>query len=634
MKRYLLALAAVVLTLLFTGCTSEPGDKLTQRQDTPVVTLRREKTEETEALVTPAQEQMVTISTSCGDIRGIQQDGYLEFRGVRYAVAERWEKAELVTGWDGVYDATSWGDRCCQYTGFYGTQMSRTQQFYANEAIFEWPAGYSEDCLNLNIWVPEAAENCPVLVYIHGGAFMNGSNTDTSTDGAVYAQNGIIMISINYRLGAFATAYGDGYTGNLALTDQIAALHWIRDNIKDYGGDGSHIVIMGESAGAVSVQNLLYSPLVEEGLISGAIMMSGGGYLSGNPTTATSAEYAWRSIKEYMGVESLAELKDVSASELYRGWLQFAGSQSGASNLVLNGESLTDNLLTALRKNTVQNVPCIIGVLSEDCSPYTLYQSAVSYASKRAEVDGEPVYLYYFDRVQPGDTTFGAFHAADLYYVFGTLYRNVRPFDDIDYRIAEDMISYFCNFVKTGDPNGTGLAVWEAATEETQEFLHFGDEEPAMVEPDVERLQNNAKTKTAFPYAASIDPAPGSQETDDKKAISPEDLLGSWEITGWDIPATGGRKDLDYEAVFEFTESQRNYYIGGVLNNTRDYVWKDEYTIVITIEGADYTCGIYWGDDGGMRLEDPRYGIVYTCYCRNRQDADQDGDKGQNDRRG
>ena len=142
------------------------------------------------------------------------------------------------------------------------------------------PIAYSEDSLNLNIWTPDGAEDCPVLVYIHGGSYMTGSNTDASTDGEAYAHHGVITVAINYRLGPFHSVWGDGYTGNLALTDQLTALRWVKDNIADYGGDPERITVMGESAGAVSVQNLLISPLVEDGLISGAIMLSGGGSLS------------------------------------------------------------------------------------------------------------------------------------------------------------------------------------------------------------------------------------------------------------------------------------------------------------------------------------------------------------------
>ena len=145
-------------------------------------------------------------------------------------------------------------------------EYNETKYFYYNEFRKGETYTYDEDCLFLNIWTPEKAENCPVLVYIHGGSFVKGSNSDPAIDGEAYTRRGIIMVSINYRLGPFASPYGDGYTGNLALTDQLTALRWIRDNIEDYGGDPQAITVMGESAGAISVQNLLISPWLRRGL--------------------------------------------------------------------------------------------------------------------------------------------------------------------------------------------------------------------------------------------------------------------------------------------------------------------------------------------------------------------------------
>ena len=496
----LLALSMLFSLVACDGSTGETGDGWQ---------LRREKLTQEEMDQTPTEDQLITLDTACGQIQGIQQDGYREFRGVRYATAERWEQAQPVESWDGVYDATTWGDGSCQYFGFYHMADSTVSQFYMDEAIASAPIQYSEDSLNLNIWTPDDAEDCPVLVYIHGGSYMTGSNTDASTDGEAYAHHGVITVAINYRLGPFHSVYGDGYTGNLALTDQLTALRWVKENIADYGGDPNRITVMGESAGAVSVQNLLISPLVEDGLISGAIMLSGGGDLSsiGSPTTPELVEPIWTTLKQNLGVSSIDQLKELPADELYAAWLKALGAYSGtATTPVLDGVALTQDVGEALKQNTVKDVPCIIGMLSEDMWPLTLYNAATGYAQSRAEAGGKPVYLYYFDRQQPGDNSFGAFHAADLYYVFGTLYRNQRPFDDTDYRIAENMIDYISNFVKTGDPNGSGLTQWESATTEDQKFIHFGDEAPSMVEPDIEALSATQLEGWVFPYADSIAP--------------------------------------------------------------------------------------------------------------------------------
>ena len=632
MKKVIALLLALVMVFSLVACGKKGKDPAgeTPSGDQPSGTTpsvaddweqRREKMTQEEADTVP--DEFVTIETKLGTVKGVQMDGYREFRGIRYATAEQWKNAvPVTTPWTGVYDATAWGDRSLQFKGLYGFADSVINQFYDDEALVTFPASYSEDSLNLNIWTPDNPENCPVLVYIHGGAYMTGSNTDTSTDGEAYAEHGVITVAINYRLGPWANVYGDGFDSNLALTDQLTAIRWVKDNIADYGGDPSRITIMGESAGAKSVQNLLMSPLMEEGLISGAIMMSGGGNMkqSDNPMSSSVMGVLWQQVKNAGGYSSLSEMLDLTNVELFEIWAKNLGELSDvAATPIKDGVALVEHVDLALKNGNIQNVPTIIGMLSEDMVPYTLYNAAVDYAFSRASAGGEPVYLYYFDRQQPGDTTFGAFHAADLYYAFGTLYRNWRPFDDIDYRISHNMIDYISNFVKTGDPNGSGLATWEPATTESQQFMHFGDEEPAMMTPDKYFLNDNQYNKPKFPYADKIK-YPGMNDDgtvnnpEEGSPIDPEDLLGEWIITGWDVAADGSHVPLDYEAIFTFEETQRYYYVKGDLSNTRDYYWKDETTIVIIMDGTEYECGAYWGRDGYMMLEDPRYGIIYTCY--------------------
>ena len=472
-------------------------------------TLRREKMTQTEAEWIPEEQDIVVLETALGSVRGIQREEYLEFRGIPYATAERWEQAVPVTGWEGVYDATRWGDRCAQYKGFYATADSVVSQFYDDEALIEFPAQYSENGLNLNIWTPVRGENCPVLVYIHGGSFVKGSNSDAAIDGAVYARRGVLLVSINYRLGPFASVYGDEYTGNLALLDQLTALRWIRDNIADYGGDPDRITLMGESAGAISVQNLLLSPMVEEGLIAGAIMLSGGGSMRciGTPVLPAVPLSVWRKVKAAMNAENLTELKDLPAQDLFACWSEQAGElKELAPQPVMDGVVLSSTVRAALSSGQVKDVPVIIGMLAHDIVPHDLYTSAVEYAEKRSEAGGKPVYLYYFDRVPPGTPTFGAFHGADLYYVFGTLYRNQREFAKADYRIAEDMIDYIANFARYGDPNGEELPLWEPAKAGDVRFLQFGDKAPDMMEPDGEALKKTQLTRPMFPFAPAVRP--------------------------------------------------------------------------------------------------------------------------------
>ena len=150
--------------------------------------------------------------TACGVVRGLALDGYEAYLGIRYAKAERWEQAVQAGLWEGEYDAPGFGAGPCQFRGFYGVEDSAINRFYYEEAKTQFPAVYSEDCLNLNIWTREDARGFPVLVYIHGGAFRTGGNGEPFVDGAAYAKRDVVMVSVNYRLGPFHSVYGTPVT--------------------------------------------------------------------------------------------------------------------------------------------------------------------------------------------------------------------------------------------------------------------------------------------------------------------------------------------------------------------------------------------------------------------------------------
>ena len=217
----------------------------------------------------------IVKQTPCGNIRGAQTEGFCVFSNIPYAHAKRWERPEEVTAWEGEYDATQPAVWSMQEAAFREVRTP-TRLFYNYETVVKQFQRYSEDGLRLNIWTPLAAENLPVLVYIHGGGYNSGGCSALHFSGEGYTQKGIICVSINYRLTAFASAVGGEHTGNYGLWDQICALQWLRRNIAAYGGDPERITVMGQSAGAMSVQNLIYSPLAK-GLFQGAIMVSGGG---------------------------------------------------------------------------------------------------------------------------------------------------------------------------------------------------------------------------------------------------------------------------------------------------------------------------------------------------------------------
>ncbi|MDD6159509.1 MAG: carboxylesterase family protein, partial [Oscillospiraceae bacterium] len=610
MKRATVLLLALAMILPMVAC-KKSGEQTPAPAARDTWEQRTEKMTQEEVDQAPSADQLVTIETKLGSVQGVQKDGYREYRGLRYANAQRWQEAVAVTTpWTGVYDATKWGDRCMQFKGIYGFADSVINQFYDDESLVSFPAGYSEDALNLNIWTPDDAKDCPVLVYIHGGAFMTGSNTDPSTDGEAYADHGVVTVAINYRLGPWSNVYGDGYTGNLALKDQLTAIRWVKDNIADYGGDPSKITIMGESAGAMSVQNLLMTPLMEEGLISGAIMMSGGGYLGNDkPMSASTMDVIWQQVKLACGYNSISDMLGLSSKELFESWaLNLGKLSSSAATPIMDGEALVERADQALANGHVQNVPTMIGMLSEDMTPYNLYKAAVNYAIGSAGAGNKPVYLYYFDRQQPGENKFGAFHAADLYYAFGTLYRNWRPFDEVDYRISHDMIDYITNFVKTGDPNGAGLATWEPATVESQQFMHFGDEEAAMMTPDKSFLNDNQYNKPSFPSADKIK-YPGVEEPTGSDAsfdltnartATKDDLVGTWNYVGlYKEGAWNTMKDkfVITDGTFTYGQYASSITFDGNVMNIIDW-------------GCTMTC--WFNPAGQLIIEDSR-NMYYVC---------------------
>lgn len=450
----------------------------------------------------------VYLDTPCGKIRGLRQEENLLFEGVKYANAGRWETPELVEHWDGVYDATRFGPQCSQQLAFHKvySQSDRYSQFYyeqnAQKPIYE----YSEDGLNLNIWAPEEGKNLPVAVFIHGGSFVTGGNNAPNIcNGADYCKRGVILVNINYRLNAFATGYDKTHKGNYAIKDQVAALTWVKNNISAFGGDPDRVTVMGESAGALSVQLLLYCPYAR-GLFQGAVMMSGGGNFEtlGTPTCSEISETVWKKVMEKFGADSLDQLKEVPACEVYDAWLE-AGTSDAAlaghyAKPIVDGEWIPAVFSELAERHEILDVPCILGMSSQDMYPYYLYSFAVDWAAYHEQNGRKPVYGYYLDRQVPGGDDVGAYHGVDLWYAFGTLDRNWRPFEEIDYRISENMIDYFAGFIKTGVPRAEGLAEWEPMTGGSTRFLRFGDTLPEMYQPPVEHLISDIRnTLKPFP---------------------------------------------------------------------------------------------------------------------------------------
>lgn len=412
-----------------------------------------------------------TVLTPCGRVQGsdCNIEGVISFKGIRYAVAERWAYPEIVTSWEGTYDAAAYGNCSYQPRAFYDEAENPGKIFYYNEFRKGETYTYDEDCLFLNIWAPEDADEnskLPVLIYIHGGGFTGGCGHEKHFDGPMWAQKGVIAVTINYRLGPMGfvclpeLTEEAGHSGNYGLYDQLAAIKWIRDNIFAFGGDRDKITVMGQSAGAMSVQHLCQSDLAK-GLFRSAVMSSGVG-LSSFMTGSYEKRYDfWKEVMKKCGASDLEEFRKTSPEKLFKAWKETKGSAMAASP-VKDGLLIKD-------KAKPMNIPYMVGSTSHDMAPAVLYSMTKSWAKKNG------AYMWLFERMLPGDDK-GAWHSSDLWYWFGTLKNCWRPMEKEDYQISDDMTSYLCNFVKYGNPNGKDLNLpeWKKCAKD-KDVISFGD---------------------------------------------------------------------------------------------------------------------------------------------------------------
>ena len=444
------------------------------------------------------------VNTPCGPLQGCAgaQEGVAAYKGIRYATAGRWEYPKQVTAWEGTYDATAYGHCSYQPRAFYDEEQNKKKYFYYNEFRKGETYTYSEDCLFLNIFTPEDAkegDNLPVLVYIHGGGFTGGCGHEKHFDGPVWPAKGVIGVTLNYRLGPLGFVClpelkeEAGFTGNYGLYDQLVALRWVRDNIAAFGGDGSAITIMGQSAGAMSVQQHCLSPL-SRGLFRSAVMSSGGGISKVLSAAPAEKHYAfWQTAMEKAGCHTLAEFRAISPDALFTAWNEAKKELRSPGSFPCQDGQLVVGTGTALLANHQQaHVPYLAGITSEDMMPPILYRMASSWCAAQKE----NAYTWYFDRQLPGDTN-GAWHSADLWYWFGTLPNCWRPMEEKDYALSEQMVDYLCNFVRTGDPNGGGLPTWLPADKAPKAALRLGEQDTAMGKPGMLKMIHTMLTNKA-----------------------------------------------------------------------------------------------------------------------------------------
>lgn len=444
----------------------------------------------------------VYLNTKCGQIKGIGKRNCTIYRGVRYAAAKRWASPQIIESWEGTYDATQDGPACPQNDAFLEKPPTPADQFYHDECVEKKTLVYSEDCLNMTIWTPEDAHAAPVLVFFHGGSYNTGYGSTPMYSGEKYCENGVILVSVNYRLNVFACACDGAHGGNYGLQDQIAALCWIKRNIEAFGGDPERITISGESAGAMSVQNILCSPAAK-GLVSGAIMMSGGGILKDFFVVKddSDAKKIWQDMKAVLHADTLSELEDIPPGELFSAWRRVLANNPAIpfpATPIVDGITIPDLPETLVKAGRYHAVPCMIGLLSEDMWPYSLYQTALEWGLLSEKYGHMPVYGYYMDQCSR-EGGLGAFHGSDLWYVFGQFEKNWREYTDADIQVSDTMVRYISNFTQTCSPNGDALPVWTPISSQDTSFMHFAENAFEMCMPPVKRLMEFQQKNKPFP---------------------------------------------------------------------------------------------------------------------------------------
>jgi para-nitrobenzyl esterase len=462
----------------------------------------------------------VTVRVSSGALAGDPLiGGGGVYKGIPYAAAPtgkgRWQSPQPVAAWQGTRNATAYGPACEQPAqGWNDSLMTST----------------SEDCLYLNVWTPALRPKVrlPVMVWIHGGAFVGGAGTDPMFGGEELIKRGVVLVTLNYRLGIFGFfAHPDlsrdslhHSSGNFAIEDQLAALQWVHDNIAAFGGDSGNITVFGQSAGGMSVVTLMASPL-SKGQFQQAIVESGA-ILGGPPMKRLKDSEITGT--EFAGADGLQSLRELPATELLKRFGSFIATHREIRlGPVIDGYVLSMDPSEALRLHQEHGVPLIIGNnaregfgrLSEDALPNAVKQfygadaaaalplygapdpvlgspgaqwltdtsfrcSAVVTAGRHA-ADGAPVFSYQFEQSIPGREAEGAAHSYELPYVFGSLLPTgalAGPFGAADRQLSNVMLTYWTNFAKHGDPNGAGLPVWHKFGASTGAYMRFSSALP------------------------------------------------------------------------------------------------------------------------------------------------------------
>ena len=475
-----------------------------------------------------------TVEVEQGVVVGRRDAAVISFKGIPYAAPPvgdlRWRPPQPAAAWSGPRDAGEVGAICIQPP--------------SNGDPGVGPLPMSEDCLTLNVWTPAARgeQPLPVMVWIHGGGYNNGSGTAALYDGTNLARRGVMVVTVNYRLGrlgffdhpALAAERAPGEpAANYGVMDQIAALAWVRDNAAAFGGDPGNVTIFGESAGGVAVTQLMVASPAR-GLFHRAVVQSGMGRQRsaelaldrpGSPS-ARSLGRAWARGAGLPAGVAAADLRAVPAERFLNPMPAFY-----SDNLIVDGVVLTEDVVEAFAAGRQAPVPLILGTNSaefwwirpSDAGAYGRTDDAMTEAEHDAllaayggaegydqhvvsdlvfneparhlarlhAANGHPTYLYRFDVVAESnpEPSGGATHASERPYVFDNLHTVGRPMGARDDRAAAAMADYWTTFAAGGDPNGPGRPAWPEFGAERDRLLEFTNDGPvAKAVPFATRL--------------------------------------------------------------------------------------------------------------------------------------------------
>ncbi|WP_267388175.1 carboxylesterase family protein [Sphingomonas sp. GC_Shp_3] len=446
------------------------------------------------------------VKIAQGSLNGSEAAGVAVFKGIPYAAPPvgtlRWRAPAAAPTWSGVRQAAAYGPVCPQaHVTWAGHDLDRT----------------SEDCLTLNVWTPhaEVGARLPVLVWFHGGGYTAGAGSQSTYEGSRLARRGAVIVTVNYRLGvlgyladpALSKEAKNGTSGNYGLLDQIAALRWVQANIARFGGDPKNVTVAGQSAGGGSAMLVTIAPRAH-GLFQKAIFESGAalGLPGAGETGLGPAEAAGAAFARTLKVQTLAQLRALPVATLLR-----AVTPRVSTGPILDGKVVPMDITAAYRSGRDAGVPILLGWNSNEAARFIdhatlagyaasarqsygplapgllrLYPATTEAAATRAAQDlmsdagfgwrswsiaearnragAAPVFLYQFDDPPPGpdgSRTDGAVHSDELGFVWGNDDPHER-WSAADRALADDMQAYWVDFMRKGDPNGSGLPRWDA----------------------------------------------------------------------------------------------------------------------------------------------------------------------------